>query len=98
VLRLRAINSRDQNVPVIVRLRRLLKAATRFVSQYGDQSWELEALDPKLPQRILRDVIDSVIDADAFNHELQEEKQDAGFLKSVRNTVRDGLAKLKIDS
>jgi hypothetical protein len=55
-----------------------------FVQKYGEYVWELEALPVKVLQHLLQQTIDSVIDRRAFNHELDEEKQDAAFLAGVR--------------
>jgi len=66
----------------------------RFVQQYGDQVYELEALAPELLQKLLQDAIDSVIDHRAFNHELDAEKQDAAFLANKRNLARAALSEI----
>jgi uncharacterized protein (DUF2267 family) len=66
----------------------------RFVQQYGDQVYELEALAPELLQKLLTDAIDSVIDHRAFNHELDAEKQDAAFLANKRNLARAALSEI----
>ena len=47
-------------------------------------------------QSILKGAIDSVIDIDAFNHELDQEKADAAFLQGVRNTVHAALAEMDL--
>lgn len=58
-----------------------------FTDEYGDDTWEVEALDPETLQDLLRDAIDSVLDTDAFNAELDAEKQDAVYLQGVRQKV-----------
>ncbi len=58
-----------------------------FEERYGSASWEVEALDPGTLQRLLRDAIDSTLDIDAFNSELDAEKQDAMRLKVIRQEV-----------
>jgi hypothetical protein len=68
-----------------------------FSEKYGTQTYELEALDPETLQELLSDAIDSVIDHDAFNTELDAEKQDAAFLQSVRYEVQDALSGLQLD-
>ncbi len=62
-----------------------------FVNKYGDDVWELEALPPVTLQEILRDAIDSVIDVDAFNYEVDCEKEDAAKLENARGVVVDAL-------
>jgi hypothetical protein len=64
----------------------------RFVQRYGDQVYELEALPPETLQALLRKAIDSVIDVDLFNHELDQEKQDAAFLATARRRAQLALA------
>jgi hypothetical protein len=63
----------------------------RFASEHGDDVYELEAVAPDQLQELLRDAIDSVIDVDAFNTEIEAEKRDATHLDAVRRTVHDML-------
>ena len=69
----------------------------KFVEQYGDDVFEVEALDPDDLQQILRNAIDSVIDVDAFNAEIEAEARDAAFLDGVRETVHEALQEMKWD-
>lgn len=69
----------------------------KFVERHGPNVYELEAITPQQLQATLRDAIDSVIDIDAFNAELDAEKNDAVFLQGVRNTVSEALTELKLD-
>ncbi|WP_417850170.1 ParB/RepB/Spo0J family partition protein [Thalassoglobus sp.] len=57
-----------------------------FEEKYGaDQKcFELEAIEPEALSKIITETIDSVIDQDAFNNELDNEKQDAATLEMVR--------------
>jgi hypothetical protein len=60
----------------------------RYVNGYGtDFVWELEALDPKVLQKLLNKTIDGVIDRRAFNAEVAEERKDAGHNAAVREIV-----------
>lgn len=68
-----------------------------FEKRYGSASWEVEALDPGTLQRLLRDAIDSVLDVDAFNAELDAEKQDAAYLQAVREKTHAMLGDLAGD-
>ena len=64
----------------------------RFVEQHGDDTvFELEALSPTTLQEILTDAIESVIDTDLYNAEVDAEAKDAAFLDGVRNTVHEAL-------
>jgi hypothetical protein len=64
----------------------------RFAIEHGDDAFELEALRPEQLQNEMQRAIDQVIDTDAFNAELDEEKQDATFLAGVREQVKKALA------
>jgi hypothetical protein len=63
----------------------------RFADEHGDDVWELEALPPETLQRLLQDAIDAVIDVEAFNHEIDQEKADAAKLEGVRRVMLDTL-------
>jgi hypothetical protein len=63
----------------------------RFVEKYGDDVFELEAVPPETLQRIIRETIDSVIDVEAFNAEIEREKKDAAHLDATRKTVHEAL-------
>ncbi len=56
----------------------------RFVDKYGKDVFELEALPPAELQNLVRTAIDSVLDVDAFNAELDAEKRDATWIKEKR--------------
>jgi flagellar hook-basal body complex protein FliE len=60
----------------------------RYVEAYGtDFVWELEALAPKVLQKLLTQAIDSVIDKAAFNAEVAQERADATHNAAVREIV-----------
>jgi ParB-like nuclease family protein len=60
----------------------------RYVDTYQtDLVWELEALAPKILQRLLTSTIDTVIDKKAFNAEVAQERADAGHNAAVREIV-----------
>ena len=78
-----------------------------FVAAYGDdarddqgivRTWELEALPAETLQQILADAIDSVIDTEAFNDEVDADRADCGFLDQVRGEVHEALADLDLDN
>jgi hypothetical protein len=62
-----------------------------FVAKYGDDVFELEALSPETLESLLTTAIDSVIDVEKFNAELDAEKADAAFLDTVRQRVHLAL-------
>lgn len=63
----------------------------KFAAKYGDDVFELEAVAPEDLQQLLTDAIDAVIDRDAFNYELDQEKADAAKLEGVRRIALDDL-------
>lgn len=63
----------------------------RFVVEHGENVFELEAIDSEDLQLILTEAIDSVIDVDAFNEEIDREKEDAAFLQNIRLRITEYL-------
>lgn len=55
-----------------------------FVQKHGESVWEIEALPANALQEALRRTIDSLIDVEAFNREIDREKEDAAFLDDFR--------------
>lgn len=64
-------------------------SATRkeFVAKYGEYVFELEALPSATLEEILTEAIDSVLDMDAFNSELQQERKDVTWLAARRKIM-----------
>jgi hypothetical protein len=60
----------------------------RFVDQYGEDVYELESLQPDQLAAILTRAVDSVIDRDLFNRELEAEKDDALNIQAQRAVIR----------
>ena len=63
----------------------------KFIRRYGENVFELEALSPAQLQDLVRQSIQSVLDRDAFERELEQERQDAVSLGAVRQVVRNAL-------
>ena len=63
----------------------------KFVKKYGKEVYELEALRPAQLQGLISQAVDSVLDVEAFNAELDQEKSDAQSLALVRGSVRNAL-------
>ena len=55
-----------------------------FVREYGRNAHEVESMPPGILQQELREAIDSVLDVDAFNAEVDREEEDAAWLECVR--------------
>ena len=78
-----------------------------FLENYGDvirdeqgiaRSWEVEALPPETLKQLVVDAIDDVLDLDAFNAELEADREDCSFLDEARSEVHDALADLDFDT
>ncbi|MGA2582577.1 MAG: hypothetical protein ABSG31_04805, partial [Tepidisphaeraceae bacterium] len=57
----------------------------------GDDAWELEALSPETLADELRRAIDGVIDQKAFEHEREQEADDARHLEARRRVLLNTL-------
>jgi hypothetical protein len=69
----------------------------RFVERFGEFVYEVEALpDGELP-KLLDEAIRSVLDLDAFNHEVEQEERDAIRIEATRRIARQCLRDLDID-
>jgi hypothetical protein len=58
-----------------------------FVEEFGTEAYEVEALPPDVLQKILVNEIEAVLDIDAFNHEVEEERKDARQLELVKRRL-----------
>jgi hypothetical protein len=68
-----------------------------FVDRHGHNVFELEAIPPDRLQAILREAIDSVLDIEAFNAELDAEKQDAAHLQGLRKAITGRIQDLEVN-
>lgn len=64
-----------------------------FVSRYGHNVYELEAVPLAKLQQMLRDAVDSVLDHEAFNAEVAREADDARDIKINRQRVMAALGR-----
>ena len=69
----------------------------KFTSKNGTNVFELEALEPQVLQQILREAIDSVLNIDAINREIEAERTDAAFLEVTRQRVQHALKDISLD-
>lgn len=61
-----------------------------YRQKYGDQSWELDALDPPTLQRLIREAVESVLDTSAMDATLAEEEKQRARLRTAMVSVRTG--------
>jgi hypothetical protein len=69
----------------------------RFVEEYGEHVFEMEAVEPEELQEILREHIESVLDMELFRAEQAIERQDAAYIRGVNKTIQDVLANLDFE-
>jgi hypothetical protein len=67
----------------------------KFVEQHGEQVFELEAVPPERLQAILRDAINSVIEVNLFNAEIDREGQDAADLDRIRRRLLSRVCEIE---
>lgn len=66
---------------------------TRFAAYqalYGDSSWELDALNPRILLALIREEITSLRDMNLWNAQIEQEAQDRAILSTIANNW-DGL-------
>jgi ParB/Sulfiredoxin domain len=74
-------------LPPLMKAKKGSSNRAKFVRSHGEHVWEVEALPPEQLQVILDEAIRSVLDLKAFNREVKSEREDAGHLAGVRQTV-----------
>jgi len=67
------------------------KNYARFVEKYGTAVTELDAAPKELIQGKLRAAVESVIDVQVFNHEVEQERDDMKFIAARRKMVMQSL-------
>lgn len=54
-----------------------------YMANYGDESWELDALEPQVLSDLVRDKVSERLDQDAWDAALQEEREQHDLLRLV---------------
>lgn len=65
--------------------------------EYGDESWELDALDPRIIRDLVQEAVDAVLDQDRWQDDLDRETANKGRLEKLEGNwseVSDFLDKL----
>src|SRR5262249_33987944 len=86
---------RDLELPPMMKAKETSSRHAKFVSRQGDDVFELEAIPPERLQQYLREAIDSVMDVDAFNAEVEQEKLDAARLDGIRRRAHALLGNME---
>lgn len=64
--------------------------AKDYILEHGNTSWEVDALNPKTLNQLLRGMIESLIDMDLFNEMLKKENKDKEELSDLRDKMDGG--------
>ena len=68
-----------------------------FSRKYGNNVYELEALEPEKLQGLVDEAVRSVIDVDLFNAEQEKERTDSQWLDVMRRRMMAALSEISID-
>ena len=82
----------DFALPPQMKAKKSSSRHNKFVEEHGDDVYELEALTPADLQDSLREKIESVLDLDAFDRELEAEREDAAHLASLRSRTIQAIS------
>jgi hypothetical protein len=55
----------------------------KYAEEFGDESWELDALEPTVLGQLVRDKVDSILDHDRWDAALEREQTGATRLQAV---------------
>ena len=62
---------------------------SQYQQEHGDESWELDALEPALLDGLIRGELESIIDNDPFDEQKEKQSQHRAELKSVATRWSD---------
>jgi hypothetical protein len=88
---LTAEDIRDNDLPSDIDAKESSPNYEKFIAKYGTKVVELDAAPVKLLQSKLRDAIQSVIDVDEYNAQVDLEYQDAANVEAHRRVVFDAI-------
>lgn len=63
--------------------------ATDYIAQFGQSSWELDALEPRVLSDLIRGEIDTVLDRDLFDAQVELEEQRTAEIVEVADRYDD---------
>jgi hypothetical protein len=63
-------------------------------AEYGEDTYEVEALQPSDLETIVEEAIEQTIDIDAYNEEIDREEKDSRFLEAKRKLIMEYAASL----
>ena len=68
----------------------------RYIAEFGEESWELDALEPQVIADLVRDAVNGILDEDAWEEASEEEDRHRGMLREAADRwseVEDLLSK-----
>lgn len=57
--------------------------SARYIEEYGDLAWELDALDPPIMDALIRDAIDEIRDVGLYEARVAEQEREQGRIRQV---------------
>jgi hypothetical protein len=81
----------ERNLPQTFDIKKTSPRYKKFAEKYGDRAHELEALPSAERSRLLAEAIDEVLDLEAFNAEIDAEREDLAKIHAVRKTLGPAL-------
>lgn len=71
--------------------------ATGYIERFGDESWELDALDPATISQLVTDEVEEVKDPDKWDTRLAREESERGLLEKVSAQWAEVVARLETE-
>lgn len=68
--------------------------AEKYIEEFGDESWELDALEPAVIAQLIRDAVEEVRDQDLWDKAVAHEEKQKSQLQKVSDKWQDITAKL----
>lgn len=62
--------------------------AKAYIAKHGHHSWEVDALNPSILQKLIRDALEEVIDVEAMDKIKEQEIRDKALLKEALHKLR----------
>jgi hypothetical protein len=82
----------ERDLPQYFDIKKTSARYKKFSAKYGDRAHELEALPVSERGALLREAIDGVLDVDAYNREIDAEREDAARLGALRGGVLEAMS------
>ena len=83
----------DRDLPQTFDIKKKSSRYRKFAKLYGDRAHELESLSSAERSELLREAVESVMDVDAYNRELDAEAEDAARLQDQRRRVMEAMGR-----